>query len=224
MRAVVRILAWTYLAGRFQVVGLEGVPRTGALLICANHASTIDPPLIPAFLPRSDTWSLAKSEYFAASAGWRWLMRSYHAFPIVRHSADRGALGLAQRLLARGEALVVYPEGTRVESGGLMRAEPGAGFLARRSGALILPVALLGTRESMPKGARLPRRRRVEIRFGTAFKIAPQRPDGRRVGNQEAADAIMVQVARLLPPEMRGAYAEAQVWAARLEGITEAAR
>ena len=113
LRWVMRTIVHVYLGGLFRCEGLEHVPRRGGLLVCPNHQSTIDPPLVPAFLPRADTWSMAKSEYFAN--GWQaWLFRSYQAFPVVRHTADRQAVKRAFEILEGGQALILYPEGTRV--------------------------------------------------------------------------------------------------------------
>lgn len=220
LRGMMRLVVHVYLGGRFQVAGQAGVPRREGLVVCANHASTVDPPLVPAFLPRADSWSMAKSEYFARPGPVRWLFRAYHAFPVVRHSPDRGALKHATEILHRGQALILYPEGTRVEEGGLARAEPGAGFIARTSGAAVQPIGLVGTRSCFPKGSRWPRRVAVEVRYGRPFQVLARRADGLRVGNQEAADAIMLAIAELLPAEMRGHYADMAGLRRRLAGIT----
>jgi len=208
MRAVVRAAAWLVFAGALDVEGAERMPGEGGVLVCSNHASNLDPPLLPAFLPRPDSWSMAKSEWFERPNLTSWTFTRYHAFPVIRHSADRRALKRAIDILRGGQVLILYPEGTRVESGGLQRAEPGAGFLARTTGAAVQPVALTGTRDSFPKGALLPRRVPVGIRFGEPFRIRELTAGGRRVDNQEAADSIMLSVADLLPAQMRGAYAE----------------
>lgn len=223
LRGVMRVIVHVYLAGCFRMTGLERVPRTGGLLVCANHASTVDPPLLPAFLPRPDSWSMAKAEWFARPGLVSWLFTQYHAFPIVRHSPDRRGLRRALGVLTAGGALIVYPEGHRVESGGLIAAEPGAGFVARTSGAPVQPVALVGTRDCFPKGARWPRRTAVEVRYGSPIVVRARRPDGRRVENQEAADAIMLHVAELLPAEARGVYADLDGLRERLAGIWEPA-
>jgi cytidylate kinase len=222
MRFLVRLLARTYLAGGLlRVSGLEHVPRSGPLVVCANHASTVDPPLVPAFLPRPDSWSMAKAELLTRPGFGAWVLRHYHAFPVVRHTPDRRALRRAAEILRAGGVLVLYPEGTRVESGGLREAEPGAGFIARTTGAPVLPVTLTGTRECFPKGNRMPRRVRVEIRYGPPLRIRERRPDGRRVENQEAADAIMLAIAEQLPPDARGAYANLESLRERLQGVWE---
>src|SRR5436309_476962 len=89
MRWLMRFMTTTYLAGLFKVNGLENVPRHGPLIVCPNHSANLDPPMVPAFLPRSDSWSMAKSEYFAKGGWMEWVFRAYHSFPVVRHTADR---------------------------------------------------------------------------------------------------------------------------------------
>src|SRR5579872_2164925 len=219
LRGLMRTITRTYLAGLFEVEGLDNVPREGALIVCPNHFGTLDPPLVPAFLPRGDSWSMAKSEYFRQPFT-RWLFGQYHAFPVIRHSADRAALRRSFDLLKAQHALIIYPEGRRVDSGALEPPEPGAGFIAQKSAATVLPVALTGTRECMPKGARWPRRVRVTVRFGEPFQIRSRRPDGTRVSHEEASDAIMLAIAELLPPEHRGAFGDLTATSRRLSGVT----
>lgn len=222
LRGVMRFITTTYLIGLFTVEGAENVPLEGPLIVCPNHNGTIDPPLVPAFVARGDTWSMAKSEYFRNPV-LKYVFASYHAFPVVRHTADRGALRRSLELLRQGHALVIYPEGTRIDSGALATPEPGAGFIAQRCGCPVLPVALTGTRECLPKGARWPRRVPVKVRFGKPFIVQDRRPDGSRVTHEEAADAIMLEIAELLPPEKRGNYADLDAVRRRLEGVASPA-
>jgi len=219
MRGLMRFLTNAVLiGGLFRVIGVENVPRTGALIVCANHSATLDPPLVPAFLPRGDSWNMAKSEYFRKPL-LNWIFRSYHAFPVVRHTADRAALKKSFDLLKAGEVLIIYPEGTRIESGNLAKPEPGAGFIAQKAGCLVLPVGLTGTRECLPKGARWPRRTHVSLTFGKPFTLAAKRADGTRISHQEASEAIMVAIAELLPPEQRGEFSDLESARARLNGV-----
>jgi 1-acyl-sn-glycerol-3-phosphate acyltransferase len=220
LRWLMRAMTRTYLIGLFRVVGSENVPTSGPLIICPSHSATLDPPMVPAFTPRSDTWSMAKSEYFRGGLI-EFFFRRYHAFPVVRHSADRNALRLSFDLLKEGQALIIYPEGTRVESGVLAPPEPGAGFIAQKAACPVIPVGLIGTRECLPKGARWPRRVPVTITFGKPFLVASRRPDGTRVSHQDAADAIMVEIAELLPERQRGAFSDLEAIRKRLQGVTE---
>lgn len=219
LRLVMRVAVGVYLAGLWRLEGAGLVPPAGPLLICANHQSTIDPPMIPAFIARGDTWSMAKSEFFRTPLK-RWIFTAYHAFPVVRHSPDRAALRRSLDIIRGGGALVVYPEGTRVEEGGLIEAEPGAGFIARSLGCPVLPVAVSGTRACFPKGSIWPRRVRVTMRVGRPIVVNERRPDGTRVTNREATDAIMVAIAEQLDPAERGVYADLDALRRRLRGVT----
>ena len=220
LRWLMRAMTRTYLIGLFRVSVAENLPRKGPLIICPSHSGTLDPPMVPAFTPRSDTWSMAKSEYFKGGVT-EFLFRQYHAFPVVRHTADRVALKRSFDLLKAGQALIIYPEGTRVESGVLASPEPGAGFIAQKAGCAVVAVGLSGTRECLPKGARWPRRVPVSITFGKPFMVASKRPDGTKITHQEAADAIMVEIAELLPAEQRGAFSDLEFHRRRLAGITK---
>jgi len=217
LRWVMRFLTRTYLVGLFTVEGVDNVPLTGPLIVCPNHFGTLDPPMVPAFLPRGDSWNMAKSEYFERSLSW--LFVAYQAFPVVRHTADRVALRRSFDLLKAGHVLVMYPEGTRVESGALSAPEPGAGFIAQKAGCSVLPVAVTGTRECLPKGAWWPRRVPVKVRFGKPFLVLQKRPTGERISHQEASDAIMVAIAELLPPDKRGLYSDIEGIRRRLDGV-----
>lgn len=222
LRWLMRFTTRLYLVGLFTADGLQNVPREGALIVCPNHSGTLDPPMVPAFISRDDTWNMAKSEYFAKPVT-RWLFTRYHAFAVKRHSADRTALKRSFDLLKAGGSLIMYPEGTRVESGLLTQPEPGAGFIAQKAGCPVLPVGLTGTNECLPKGAKWPRRTRVKITFGKPFVVLQKRPDGTRVSHQEASDAIMVAIAELLEPEQRGVFSDLEMHRKRLAGVTRPA-
>ena len=219
MRWLMRFMTRTYLIGLFKVIGAENVPRSGPVIICPNHSANLDPPMVPAFLPRGDSWSMAKSEYFKGGFI-TWVFRSYHSFPVVRHTADRTAIRRAFEILESGQALIIYPEGTRVESGVLAKPEPGAGFIAQRAACPVVPVGLTGTRECLPKGARWPRRTRVSITFGKPFVVLRKRADGTKVTREDAADAIMLEIAELLPERQRGVFSDVATWREKLRGVT----
>lgn len=222
LRGIVRFLVGGFLAGGlFRVRGTQDVPRHGALLVCSNHQSTLEPPAIAAYLPRSDSWNMAKSEFFRAGALKRWFFVSYHCFPVIRNSPDRAALRRSTEILKSGQVLIIYPEGTRVPEGGLIRPEPGAGWLATVTGAPVQPVALNGGRDAFPKGSKFPRRARVEIVFGRPFTIPSRHPDGSRVSHADAADTIMWAIAELLSPALRGEYSDLEALRARLGHLRE---
>ena len=219
LRGLMRFMVHVYLFGKWRLDGRENVPRTGPLVICPNHIATIDPPLVPAFIPRNDSWSMAKSEWFRKPGFQRWLFTEYHAFPVVRHTADRGALKRAMDILRAGHALVIYPEGTRIEAPGLAQAEPGAAFLAMKLDAPVLPVAIVGTRGVIPRGRIWPRRVQVSMTCGRPFRISAVMPDGSRTPPEAATDAVMLGIAELLPETMRGEYADLDGLRARVGSL-----
>jgi hypothetical protein len=83
-----------------------------------------------------------------------------------------------------------------------------------------VPVGLTGTRDCLPKGARWPRRTHVSITFGKPFIVLSKRADGTRITREEASDAIMLEIAELLPERQRGAFRDLAAWRKRLRGVT----
>jgi 1-acyl-sn-glycerol-3-phosphate acyltransferase len=203
-----RLLTRLLIGSRFHLRGLVNVPAAGPLLIVSNHVGAVDPVIIGGWTPRP-VWFMAKAELFTGT--WAWLMRAYHAFPVVRHSPDRTALRRAFDLLKQGSAVVLFPEGHRSDNARLLRAEPGAGFIARRSGAPLLPIAITGTQNVIGRHRRLPRRADVEMTFGELFQLPERNRDGSRMDHQQSADYLMTKIAQLLPLEYQGAYASPPV-------------
>lgn len=184
-----------------RVSGLANRPAAGPYIVVANHTNWLDPPVIEFALGVAIRF-MAKEEAFDTPV-LGGLMRAKGCFPVRRGDADRRALQTCLGVLAAGRPLGFFPEGTRSRDGVMRKAHPGIGFLAIRSGAALLPVAVVGTHERAIIG---PRRGRIEVRVGAPFfaadLIGAGRPD-----EQALTDAIMTRVAALLPPEMRGAYA-----------------
>lgn len=207
-RCLVRLLARLVLGPRLHVRGVEHVPSQGPLLLVGNHIATCDPPLVGAQLQRTDLYYMTKSESFRRWWG-RFVIEGYHGFPVVRHSADRRALRRALGYLAAGHGVVIYPEGSRSPDHRLRRPYPGVGFLARRSGAPVVPAAIWGSERVLPKGRWLPRRAEVHIVFGEPFHLPERAVDGSRMTHQQSADLIMARLATLLPEEYRGVFGRA---------------
>jgi 1-acyl-sn-glycerol-3-phosphate acyltransferase len=203
LRVGVRLLAWIVLGRRLRIVGMEHIPRHGAVLVVGNHVGTVEPAITGVFIPRLDVFYLAKSELFRTPF-LAWLFRKSHAFPVVRDTPDRSALRVALNVLADGHVLLVYPEGTRSWDGEILGdTHGGAGFIARHSGALVVPVASWGSERVIPRGSWLPRRADVELRIGAPFRLPAAGPDGKRLSNRQAAAAMMERVIALLPEERR---------------------
>jgi len=199
-----RLLTRILLGSKFHLRGTPNVPASGPVLMVSNHVGAVDPALIGAWTPRP-VWFMAKAELF--SGAFAWLMRAYHAFPVVRHSPDRTALRRAFDLLKQGSAVVLFPEGHRSETARLLRAEPGAGFVARRSGAPLVPIAITGTQNVLGRHTIIPRRAEVAMTFGEPFQLPDRNLDGSKMDHQQSADYLMSKIAQLLPLENQGAYA-----------------
>jgi 1-acyl-sn-glycerol-3-phosphate acyltransferase len=194
---IVRALAAVFAPWRLE--GKENIPRSGGYILVANHINWKDPPWIEFAFARAIRY-MGKRELFEVPVI-GYILRAIGAFPVRRGEADRGALQNALAVVAAGQPLGYFPEGHRSESGQLIRGRPGIAYIAQRSGAPMIPVAVSGTRD-----ARLGAfwRRDIVIRVGAPFRAANL--DVRADDPQAVADAIMRRVAALMPPEQRGVY------------------
>ncbi|HET6498143.1 MAG TPA: lysophospholipid acyltransferase family protein [Coriobacteriia bacterium] len=175
---------------RTRVIGAENVPPTGALL-AGNHVSYLDPVLLWCASPRRVHF-IAKAELWESRLLGTALDHLL-AFPVHRGAADRAALTHASALLASGELVGIFPEGTRHESedGGLGEASEGVAYLALRAMAPVVPVGIAGTADALPPDARLPRCARVRIVFGTPVSPASFEGGDRRERIRQLTSAVM---------------------------------
>lgn len=156
---------------RPKVVDVDKVPPTGPVILAPNHLAVLDSFIVPLVLPRPVAF-LAKAEYFQGTGikgGLsRWLFSALGAIPVERGRgrAAMAALESAERVLRSGGAFGIHPEGTRSPDGRLYRGRTGVARLALATDAPVVPVALHGTDQLQPKGAKLPRPRPVTVRFG----------------------------------------------------------
>lgn len=181
--------------GHLKIVGAENVPASGAVLVAANHISIADPPAVGVCLRRPG-WFMGKEELFR-SPPLRWLCRSLHAFPVRRGKSDLSAVKKSLAILARGEVLVMFPEGTRQPVGQLGQPETGVGMIALRSKAPVVPVHISGTDRLLPKGSARLHRAQVTLRFGPPLRWPES---GQKPGHDEyqaAAEAIMKAIGDL---------------------------
>jgi 1-acyl-sn-glycerol-3-phosphate acyltransferase len=145
-----------------QRTGREHLPRRGPLLLASNHRSFLDPFVI-GMLVRRPVYYMAKRELFERR--WQaWLLNALGAFPVDRGAGDSDAIETARAILARGDCVVLFPEGTRVRGGPLGDPKRGVGRLALETGAPVAPVAVIGT-EDVRRGWRI-RPRKVRARVG----------------------------------------------------------
>ncbi len=185
---------------RPRVKGLRNVPATGAVIIAANHNAFIDSVFIPLVLQRRVTY-LAKSEYFTSPGIKGLLMRIFFTaigqVPIDRSGGRRSeaALQTGLDLLHQGNALGIYPEGTRSPDGRLYKGRTGVARLALESGAPVVPVALFNTDKIQPTGKMIPKLESVGIIFGEPMYFSGDSSDLKL--QRQITDQIMQTIQKM---------------------------
>lgn len=151
--------------------GQHFIPETGPVILASNHIGWLDGPLLVATAPRP-LHAMAKEEEFTGKTGR--LLNFVGQIKVARNRTDAGALRQARQALAAGQAVLLYPEGTRGD-GEFRNFKGGVTYLALVSGAPIVPVALFGTREAGEgSSARPPRGRRLDIVYGEPIQFPMQ--------------------------------------------------
>ncbi|MEX2175273.1 MAG: lysophospholipid acyltransferase family protein [Pirellulaceae bacterium] len=161
-----RIVARLFGVGlfRLRVVGRENWPATGGVLVCSNHQSSLDPPLVGLtcsrrmyFLARE---SLLRTPLFGPA------IRFFGTIPIDREGSGLAGLKETLRRLKAGDMVLIFPEGTRTHDGEVAPLKPGFIAVARRGQAPLVPVAIDGAYQSWPRTSRYPRPARLAIVIG----------------------------------------------------------
>ncbi|MEU1391187.1 MULTISPECIES: lysophospholipid acyltransferase family protein [unclassified Nonomuraea] len=191
---------------RPHITGAANVPRVGPAILAANHLSVLDSFLLPALLPRHVTFT-AKNEYFDGNPVSGFFMRLGGSLPIDRESAHaaQAMLDAAAELLERGELFGIHPEGTRSPDGRLYRGKVGVAWLALKTGAPVLPVALQGTEKVLPVGAKVPRPAKIGISIGRPMRFEGDHTKAR--DRRRVTDEVMEAVQKLSGQEYVPAYA-----------------
>jgi len=164
---------WLRLYHRLTIVGREHLPAAGSFVMVANHASHLDALCMLAALPLARvhrTFPAAAKDYFFVSAP-RLLLAAIaiNAMPFDRRTSPRQSLGLCRRVLDKpGNALILFPEGTRSVTGELGEFKPGIGLLLAGTSYPVVPCYLEGAHEACPKGCWFPRPRLIRLRIGAA--------------------------------------------------------
>ncbi|HWD75100.1 MAG TPA: 1-acyl-sn-glycerol-3-phosphate acyltransferase [Solirubrobacteraceae bacterium] len=166
---IVRVLFQSFFHVYFRMrrIGREHIPRSGPVIIAANHRSFLDPFVI-ACMARRPMYYVAKKEIFAYRPV-AWILGALGAFPVDRGAGDAESITTAKAILARGGIVLIFPEGTRTRPGALGKPKRGVGRLALETGAPVVPVAVIGT-EAIRKGWRI-RPHKVRIRAGRALRF-----------------------------------------------------
>lgn len=175
---------------RLNVVGKENIPKHEGVLLCSNHTSNFDPPVLGVAAPRPVRF-MAKEELFHVPV-LKSFLRRVGVFPVRRGLADKQALRNGLKLLNDGDIMGIFPEGTRSKTGELGKGLAGAGFFALRSNAVVVPCAIIGTYKPFSK---------VKVIFGEPINFA-EKKKGKRSA-KEGTKIIMNEIQKILDKERR---------------------
>lgn len=170
---------------RAEIIGKENLPSEGPLILCCNHISNFDPPLLGSYLTRKIHY-MAKEELFKVPL-FGSLLNKLGAFPVKRGLSDKQALRSGLAILKEGGVLGLFPEGTRSKTGELGKGLGGAGFFALRSEATVVPCAIIGPYKAF---------RKVKMVYGKPINMAQLREEKKSA--TEATDYIMLEISKLI--------------------------
>ena len=184
---------------RLKVSGQHHIPKTGGVLIAANHASYLDIPILGCGVPRRASY-MGRMDLFPGPVGW--LMRYLGWIPIRRERVDRGGFEEAISRIKAGGAVIIYPEGSRTEDGRLQPGKPGVGMIVAATGCPVIPAHLAGTFAVLPPGARRIRLRPMRVTYGEPmdFSMLLKELDGeskKKDVYQRISQEIMDRIAAL---------------------------
>lgn len=178
-----------------EVVGLEHVPRIEPFILVANHQSFLDPIFLQGFCPRP-LHAMAKSTQFASAILGPW-MKGLNAYPVRRFRVDPQAVRVTLRKLRQGHAISIYVEGERTWDGALGRPRLGALRVLLKAGVPVVPAAVEGNFDVMPRWAKGLRRHPLRLVFGPPLRL-PQLDD------RAAREAALPETERIVMAAIRG--------------------
>jgi 1-acyl-sn-glycerol-3-phosphate acyltransferase len=196
---------------RWRVFNPERVPLKGPVILAANHASFLDPPLIGSGLHRDINYLARKSLFRYPVLGW--ILRTVNAVPVDRDGGGAAGLKAIMDRLHAGGAIILFPEGTRTVDGKLQPARSGIGLTVIKSDAPVVPVRVFGTYQAWGRSIRIPRPVPVAVKYGEPMHFEGLRAEARACSKarlkeiyQLVADEIMAAIARLEPFEDKAQF------------------
>ena len=195
VRWFVRNTFFRYMGG-LKGVGRENVPKQGAVIIAPYHVSNLDPPAVACTCPRRLNF-MAKEELFKVPILGP-IIRSLDAFPLKRGEGDTEAIRHAIAQLEKGLTIIIFPEGSRGDGISIQPLTKGATMLARKTGATVVPVGIVGTHKILPKGQSKPKRgTKVTVAYGKPFTYAEIEQQHGKAAKEKFADELQKRILEL---------------------------
>ena len=200
------------LLARIKIVGKENIPYGKPYVVAMNHVSIFDPPFLAAFWP--EQLEIIGAIDVFSKPGQGELLKLYGVIPVHRGDYDRPLLTKIISIIKSGHPLLIAPEGGRSHDTAMRRAKPGIAYIVEQTGALVLPVALIGTTEDFWQRAKRGQKPSLEMRIGKPITLPHITAKGieKHAARQRNADLVMSYLAGLLPEEYRGVYAESAIF------------
>jgi len=156
----------------FKIYGKGNIPRKGAFIVAANHASYLDPLLLVVTF-RKNLYFIARQRLFAVPLI-GWVLKQVKAIPVKRHGKDTGPIKNALSVLREGKILAVFPEGTRSKNRKFKTAKPGVGFIVSKAKVPVLPVYIESSFDAQPRGIRTLKRYPVRVHIGKPIDFSKE--------------------------------------------------
>ncbi|CAN5248701.1 lysophospholipid acyltransferase family protein [soil metagenome] len=195
------------------VTGLDNIPKTGGVILASNHLSFIDSIFLPLLIDRR-IYFLAKSDYFTGKGLKNWAVKHFllgtGMLPIDRSGgkASEASLNTGLDVIAKGNVLGIYPEGTRSPDGKMYRGRTGVARMILEGHVPVVPVAMVDTEKVMPIGSKLPKVRRIGVIFGEPLDFSRfEGLEGDRFILRAITDEIMYELSRISGQEYVDVYA-----------------
>jgi len=191
------------------IVGLENIPETGAAIVASNHLGRLDA-LLAVILSDREDFVIMVAEKYQKYWFWRWVMGELDALWLNRYEADFQTLKTVIKRMKQGQILGIAPEGTRSKTESLLEAKEGATYLAVKTKAAVIPIAVWGTEDRAVVQRLLHLRKLiVHVRIGEPYVLPPMpRGKARDQFLKDQTDEMMCRIAAMLPPKYRGHYAD----------------
>ncbi|MBU1588242.1 MAG: 1-acyl-sn-glycerol-3-phosphate acyltransferase [Actinobacteria bacterium] len=195
------------------VTGLDNIPKTGGVILASNHLSFIDSIFLPLLIDRR-IYFLAKSDYFTGKGLKNWAVKHFllgtGMLPIDRSGgkASEASLNTGLDVVAKGNVLGIYPEGTRSPDGKMYRGRTGVARMILEGHVPVVPVAMVDTEKVMPIGSKIPKVRRIGVIFGEPLDFSRfEGLEGDRFILRAITDEIMYELSRISGQEYVDVYA-----------------